>query len=187
MFNEILEIQKPVDLSGIGQRGPEQVVDLGVSEDYLEVLGLAERLHRQFLDVINVELDALGVRDINSVHALILLNIGDAEMTASELQLRGCYMGSNVSYNLKRLTESGYVSQERSKHDRRVIMVRNSPKGLELCVALTAMNARHLAGMLRADLKLEDLDHCRGTLRSLHRFWSQMAQPTRRGPQGQPD
>jgi len=149
--------------------------------NYLEVLVLAERLHRQFLEVIQLELDTLGVRDINNVRALILLNIDDAEMTASELLWRGCYLGSNVSYNLKKLTESGYVVQERSSHDKRVVIVRNSDKGLELCALLKAMNARHLEALAKANFRDEDLNVCRSTLRTLQQFWSRTIQPARLG------
>jgi DNA-binding MarR family transcriptional regulator len=145
--------------------------------NYLAVLTLAERLHRQFLEVITVELEAFGLRDINNVRALIVLNIGEAEMTASELMWRNCYLGSNVSYNLKKLTESGYVVHERSTHDRRVVIVRNSQTGLDLCDRLRAMNRRHLDSMLRADLKLEDVDTCGRTLRALQSFWSRTIQP----------
>ena len=111
--------------------------------DFLDLFVLAERLHRQFLEVIQLELDRLNTRDINDVRALMLLNIGDSEMTASELLWRGCYLGSNVSYNLKKLTETGYVIQERSQHDRRVIMVRNSEKGMALCGVLKDMSRTH--------------------------------------------
>jgi len=148
------------------------------NRNYLDVLTLAERLHRQFLEVIAVELDTLGVRDINSIRALILLNIGQAEMTASELMWRGCYLGSNVSYNLKKLTDAGYVKQGRSTHDRRIIIVCNSSKGLELCAALEAMSARHLGSMFQGAVNVEDLEICRRTLRSLQQFWSRTIQPT---------
>jgi DNA-binding MarR family transcriptional regulator len=151
----------------------------GESLIYLEVITLAEHLHRQFLEVISLELERRGVRDINSVRALILLNIGTAEMTATELMLRGCYLGSNVSYNLKKLTEAGYVTQKRSAHDLRVVIVCNSPKGLELCAVLEAMSARHLAALSRSDFNVEDLGTCRRTLRALQQFWSRTIQPTR--------
>lgn len=141
--------------------------------EILDVFVLAERLHRQFLDSIQLELDMLNIRDINNVRALMLLNIGDAEMTVSELLWRGCYLGSNVSYNLKKLTEAGYVIQERSSHDKRVIMVRNSPKGMELCAILQAMNERHIAALRRMNFKEDDLASCRQTLRTLQRVWSQ--------------
>jgi DNA-binding MarR family transcriptional regulator len=143
--------------------------------DFLDLFVLAERLHRQFLEVIQLELDRLNIRDINDVRALMLLNIGDSEMTASELLWRGCYLGSNVSYNLKKLTETGYVIQERSQHDRRVIMVRNSEKGMALCDLLREMNDRHIAALSQANCKEEDIQSCRQMLRTLHHFWSRAA------------
>ena len=139
---------------------------------FLEVFVLAERLHRQFLEVIQAQLDALQIRDINNVRALILLNIGDSEMTASELLWRGCYLGSNVSYNLKKLTESGYVVQTRSDHDRRVIMVRNSKKGADLCARLQEMNDHYLDTLRDGALSREDITKCSKTLRSLQQMWS---------------
>lgn len=144
--------------------------------DFLDIFVLAERLHRQFLEVIQLELDTLNIRDINNVRALMLLNIGDSEMTASELLWRGCYLGSNVSYNLKKLTEAGYVIQERSQHDRRVIMVRNSEKGAVLCGILKEMNQRHIEALTRANYKESDLVTCRQMLRTLQHFWSRGGQ-----------
>ena len=76
---------------------------------YLEALTLVERLHRRLLDVIKDEFDRRGRADINSVQALLLYNIGDKELTAGELRTRGYYLGSNVSYNLKKLVEMGYL------------------------------------------------------------------------------
>src|SRR5512142_3565510 len=99
---------------------------------YLETNGLVERLHRHFLEVVKLELDGLGIHDINNVQGLMLFNIGDAEMTVGELTLRGCYLGSNVSYNVKKMLENGYIVQERSSHDRRSVRVRLSETGLEL-------------------------------------------------------
>jgi hypothetical protein len=84
---------------------------------YTEVISLVERLHRHFLEVVKLELDGFGIHDINNVQGLLLFNIGDAEMTVGELILRGCYLGSNVSYNLKKMVENGYLSHERSVHD----------------------------------------------------------------------
>src|SRR5712675_668813 len=75
---------------------------------YLEALTLVERLHRRLLDVIKDEFDRRGRADINSVQALLLYNIGDKELTAGELRTRGYYLGSNVSYNLKKLVDALY-------------------------------------------------------------------------------
>ncbi len=93
-------------------------------------------------------------------------------MTVSELMWRGCYMGSNVSYNLKKLTEVGYLVQERSSHDRRVTIVRVSQKGKDLCAALNSMNARHMESLSGEDIKAEDIATCLKTLRNLQQFWS---------------
>ena len=149
-----------------------------VTFEYLELVVLAERLHRQFLDVIQQELDLRGIRDINNVQALMLHNIGDAEMTVSELMWRGCYLGSNVSYSLKKLTDTGYIVQERSTHDKRVIMVRLSEKGAQLCTVLKSMNARHIEGLSKVDLRSEDIAVCRQTLRGLQQFWSRSIEST---------
>src|SRR5258708_16306415 len=90
-----------------------------MNNPYLEVISLVERLHRQFLEVVKLELDGFGIHDINNVQAMVLFNIGDAEMTGGELTLRGCYLGSNVSSNTKKMVEQGYLSQTRSAHARR--------------------------------------------------------------------
>jgi DNA-binding MarR family transcriptional regulator len=154
------------------------MIEQAVKFEYLELVVLAERLHRQFLDVIQLELDLRAIRDINNVQALMLHNIGDAEMTVSELMWRGCYVGSNVSYSLKKLTETGYIVQERSLHDKRVIMVRLSEKGAALCAILKNMNARHGEALAKVDLRSEDIAICGQTLRGLQQFWSRSAQPS---------
>src|ERR1700745_1793680 len=99
-----------------------------MADEYLQIISLIERTHRQFLEVVKLELDGLGIRDINNVKALMLFNIGDAEMTVTECTLHGCYLGSNVSYNVKKLSDTGYLAQERSMHDRRTIHVRLTEK-----------------------------------------------------------
>src|SRR5437588_10906183 len=100
-----------------------------MADGYLGVIALIERLHRNFLEVVKLELEGLGIHDINNVQGLMLFNIGDVEMTVGELTTRGCYLGSNVSYNVKKMVETGYLAQERSVHDRRSIHVRLTDKG----------------------------------------------------------
>ena len=152
------------------------MIEQAMRFEYLELVVLAERLHRQFLNVIQLELDRRGIRDINNVQAMMLHNVGDAEMSVSELMWRGCYLGSNVSYSLKKLTDTGYIVQERSLHDKRVIMVRLSSKGAELCVLLKNMNERHVEALEKVDLKSEDIAICRQTLRGLQQFWNRSAE-----------
>ena len=81
---------------------------LYMDNPYLEVISYVERIHRQFLEVVKLELEGFGIHDINNVQAMMLFNIGDAEMTVGELTLRGCYLGSNVSYNVRKMVENEY-------------------------------------------------------------------------------
>lgn len=158
---------------------PEQIENQMDHADFLDFIVLAERMHRQFLETISLDLDRLNKRDINDVRAVMLLNIGDAEMTASDLLHRGCYLGTNVSYNLSKLTEAGYVTQTRSQHDRRVIMVRNSESGLALCAVLQELNARRLDALNQMSCSDEELLTCRQVLRKMQHFWDRAGDVTR--------
>ena len=144
-----------------------------LSARYLECLVLIERLHRRLLDVIKAELDSTNRSDINSVQALLLYNIGTAELTAGELRTRGYYLGSNVSYNLKKLVEMGYIHHERSMHDRRSVRVRLTQKGLDVSEMIAALYAKHTSevedeGLLTAS----DLQSVNAALLRLEQFWS---------------
>src|SRR5947209_14087921 len=99
---------------------------------YLEALRLVERLHRRLLDVIKDEFDRRGRSDVNSVQALLLYNISDKELTAGELRTRGYYLGSNVSYNVKKLVETGYLHHARSRIDRRAVRISLTDKGRDV-------------------------------------------------------
>ena len=142
-----------------------------MSDDYFQVILLIERLHRQFLDVVKLELDALRVHDVNNVQALMLFNMGDAEISVGELILRGYYLGSNVSYNVKKLSESGYLVAERSMHDRRSIRVRLTPKGRTLRDRLSSMLNRHIEMLEQTQITDTDLQRTAATLQQLERFW----------------
>jgi DNA-binding MarR family transcriptional regulator len=143
-----------------------------VKEQYLVSIRLIERLHRRFLDVIKAELDRLGIEDINNVQTLILFNINEEQLTVGELTVRGYYLGSNVSYNVKKLVENDYLIQERSSHDRRMTRVRLSAKGLDLTARISDLyqrNSEELAGKYVGDEQLRQTNH---TLMSLERYWS---------------
>lgn len=146
-------------------------------QSYLESISLIERLHRQFLDVVKAELDGAGIRDINNVQALILFNIGGEEVTVGELTQRGYYLGSNVSYNLKKMVENDYLTQERSPHDRRSVRIRLSEKGRALWVRLNDMFERHAEELAENRQPGEGLAAATETLRSLERFWMEAMSP----------
>ncbi len=140
---------------------------------YLELLQLVERLHRQLLDVVKDELDREGIDDVNSVQALLLFNIGDQELTAGELRTRGHYLGSNVSYNLKKLVEAGYIRHERSAVDRRSVRVSLTETGHAVRTQLTELFERQ-AGSLSAvgGVETDNLPLVNTSLTRIERFWA---------------
>ena len=150
------------------------------STGYLEVVSLVERLHRQFLEVVKLELDASGLHDINNVQALLLFNLGDAELTVGELTLRGCYLGSNVSYNVKKLVENGYLVVARSEHDLRSYRVKLSDKGRTLRDEMSAMYQRHIEMLGQTSITEDDLRGATAILQRIERFWSEASNPYRR-------
>jgi DNA-binding MarR family transcriptional regulator len=140
---------------------------------YLDTLALVERLHRLLLDLIKDEFERLGVLEVNAVQALLLFNIGDNEVTAGELKSRGYYQGSNVSYNLKKLVEAGYMHHQRCQIDRRSVRVRLTPKGQEIRRTVAALFARHADGLLaKGVLEATALEDITTALRRMERFWS---------------
>lgn len=140
---------------------------------YLEMLGRLERLHRLLLDVVKDEFERLGLIDINSVQGLLLFNIGEQEVTAGELKTRGYYQGSNVSYNLKKLVESGYMHHEKCAVDRRSVRVRLTGKGRKIREALSEMFARQADGLVSGPLLSGDsLNDVNTHLRVIERFWA---------------
>jgi len=141
-----------------------------MTDAYPEVISLIERLHRNFLEVVKLELEGLGIHDINNVQGMMLYNIGDAEMTVGELTLRGCYLGSSVSYNVKKMVENGYLTQQRSLHDRRSVRVRLTEKGMQLRDRVSVMHQRHQEMLSQTALRMDDLQAVGITLRRLERF-----------------
>ena len=140
---------------------------------YLEALTLVERLHRRLLDVIKDEFDRRGRSDINSVQALLLFNIGDSELTAGELRSRGYYLGSNVSYNLKKLVEMGYLHHSRSRVDRRSVRISLTDKGVEVKKIVEELYQKHVRTIEQVGgIGAGDLQVLNKALQRLERFWT---------------
>ena len=141
--------------------------------DYLDTLAMIERLHRLLLDVIKDEFERLGMLEVNAVQALLLFNIGENEVTAGELKSRGYYQGSNVSYNLKKLVETGYMHHQRSDIDRRSVRVRVTEKGRRVRAVVGDLFLRHAAGLeSRRLLASAEVAEVNAVLRRLERHWS---------------
>jgi DNA-binding MarR family transcriptional regulator len=140
---------------------------------YLESLTLVERLHRRLLDVIKDEFDRRGRADINSVQALLLYNVGDKELTAGELRTRGYYLGSNVSYNLKKLVEMGFLDHQRSRVDRRSVRIMLTQKGREVRDIVASLFGKHVRTVEQVGgIMADEFASLNKALQRLERFWT---------------
>ena len=144
-----------------------------IQPHYLEALTLIERLHRRLLDVIKDEFDRKGRADINAVQALLLFNIGDKELTAGELRTRGYYLGSNVSYNLKKLVEMGFLDHQRSRVDRRSVRIKLTEKGSDVCETVRALYEKHVRTVEQVGgIAADEFAVLNKALHRLERFWT---------------
>ncbi len=152
----------------------EQSANMGFVGQYLDSLALVERLHRLLLDVIKDEFERVGVLEINAVQALLLFNIGDNEVTAGELKSRGYYQGSNVSYNLKKLVEMGYMHHQRCEIDRRSVRVRLTEKGgRNIRDVVAGLFERHADGLQsRGVLSAAGIEEINAALKRVERYWT---------------
>jgi DNA-binding MarR family transcriptional regulator len=140
---------------------------------YLETLTMVERLHRRLLDVIKDEFDRRGRSDVNAVQALLLFNIGDKELTAGELRTRGYYLGSNVSYNVKKLVEMGYLHHARSRIDRRSVRISLTEKGEEVHRIIVGLYEKHAMTVEQiGGVLADDFTRMNVSLARLERFWT---------------
>ncbi|MDJ0612163.1 MAG: MarR family winged helix-turn-helix transcriptional regulator [Rhizobiaceae bacterium] len=140
---------------------------------YLDSLTMVERLHRRLLDVIKDEFDRNGRSDINPVQALLLFNIGNTELTAGELRTRGYYLGSNVSYNLKKLVDQGYINHQKSRVDRRSVRVSLTEKGKAVADIVDGLYERHVASIEQiGGIGGEEFSAMNKSLKRLERFWT---------------
>jgi DNA-binding MarR family transcriptional regulator len=141
---------------------------------YLEALTLVERLHRRLLDVIKDEFDREGRSDVNAVQALLIFNIGKSELTPGELRSRGYYLGSNVSYNLKKLLETGHIHHQRSRLDRRSVRISLTEKGHDVARIVNDLYDGHVASIIQAGtMNPSDFRELNNALQWLERFWSE--------------
>jgi len=152
---------------------PVKSSEASVRELYLESLQLVERLHRRLLDVVKDEFDRAGRSDINAVQALLLFNIGESILTAGELRSRGYYLGSNVSYNLKKLVELGFVDHRKSKTDRRSVRISLTEKGKEVANTVAELYNRHILSIETVGgIGTDEFQAMNRAMQRLDRFWN---------------
>ena len=156
---------KPANVSNESQEGIRSL--------YMESLQLVERLHRRLLDVIKDEFERAGRSDINAIQALLLFNIGNAELTAGELRSRGYYLGSNVSYNVKKLVDLGFINHQRSKLDRRSVRISLTDKGMDVADVVARLYKRHVGSIEQVGgINTEEFQQMNRALQRLDRFWN---------------
>jgi DNA-binding MarR family transcriptional regulator len=147
--------------------------ELRIAGAYLETLTMVERLHRRLLDVIKDEFDRRGRSDVNEVQALLLFNIGDKELTAGELRTKGYYLGSNVSYNVKKLVEMGFLHHARSRIDRRSVRISLTEKGKEVHRIVAGLYEKHARTVEQiGGIPGDDLARVNVSLQRLERYWT---------------
>lgn len=162
----------------INSKAKPQAVVADAHEDtirslYMESLHLVERLHRRLLDVIKDEFDRQGRDDVNAVQALLLFNIGNSELTAGELRSRGYYLGSNVSYNVKKLVDLGLINHQRSRVDRRSVRISLTEKGQEIAETVAHLYERHVGSIEKVGgIGTGDFSEMNKLLQRLDRFWN---------------
>jgi DNA-binding MarR family transcriptional regulator len=140
---------------------------------YVNALMLVERLHRRLLDVIKDEFDRRSRTDINAVQALLLYSIGDKELNSGELRTRGYYLGTNVSYNLKKLVEMGFLDHQRSRVDRRSVRIKLTEKGREVRDIVDALFQKHVRTVEQiGGINSDEFTTLNKSLHRLERFWT---------------
>jgi len=165
---EMINAQRTTDISA-----PLMTPETALRSLYLEALQLVERLHRRLLDVVKDEFDRNGQSDINATQALLLFNIGNSELTAGELRSRGYYLGSNVSYNLKKLVEMGFIHHQRSRVDRRSVRVSLTDKGNAIADQVASLYERHISSIEQVGgIQVEEFTAMNKSLQRLDRFWN---------------
>jgi DNA-binding MarR family transcriptional regulator len=117
----------------------------------------------------------MRIYDINNVQALMLYNIGDREVSVGELTSRGMYLGSNVSYNLKKLIQAGYIVQKPSAHDRRSLHVRLSDKGKQVYEQMDQCITEQSEDIKDVFPNAKSLNTVHKNLQTLASFWSRQS------------
>ena len=145
-----------------------------MDDPYLDIAKLIERLHRRYLDVVRAELNQLGYRDLTPVQAMLLTNIGAEKIVIRELIERGYYQGSNVSYNMKKLVDGGYIEQSRSPHDKHSVRIKLTEKSRTICEKIEALEVANGEALMAAGVTKSDVEALRETLRNIERVWSDL-------------
>jgi DNA-binding MarR family transcriptional regulator len=138
---------------------------------YFETIMVIERLHHLFFDALKAELNRQSIKDINNMQCFILYNIGTSQLTTGEISNRGYYLGSNVTYNLKKMIDNGYVLQEKCICDKRLRQIKLSHKGIDLYKKMNKVFVQDAENMKNNNLSEIELKTAAHSLAKLESFW----------------
>lgn len=139
---------------------------------YIELSRAAERVHRRFLDVLRTQLGRHGIRELNTIQALLLANIGEESLSMRELVDRGHYQPSIVSYHIRKLGDLGYLNLERSSYDKRAVDISITDKARHVIARIGEIERLLGTGVPGDSIPAEDLRQASRTLLAIEELWS---------------
>jgi len=140
--------------------------------NHFDLVRIIERMYRRYLDRMRIDLIRIGADDISPPHAMLLFTIGHDDLSVRDLMDRGHYIGSNASYSLKQLVQSGYVDRTASARDRRSARIRLTEKGKTLCRAIKAADEANQEHVVQSEKDLQALEETFAMLRKLEVLWA---------------
>ncbi|ATU90436.1 winged helix DNA-binding protein [Phyllobacterium zundukense] len=142
---------------------------------HFELARTLERANRRFASFLQAEMTRRGVQEIGPAHAMLLLTIGNDELSVGQLMDRGPYGGTNLSYYLKQLGECGYIERIPLARDRRTARIRLSEKARQLCSDLTEVAAKYHRLVAGDPENMRNMEVAFETLDRLERAWATAA------------
>lgn len=92
------------------------------------------RLNKVVSNAMKNNIKEIGINDLSSTQAILLLFISEDKFGL--LELANNYFLPNIPYNIKQMKKYGYIKQEKSKYDKRAYQITLSKKGVDTLVKL---------------------------------------------------
>lgn len=143
-----------------------------MDKSYFDLICSIERLNKLVADSVDAELGKMGLDEVSAVQALLLYKIGDQTMPIGEISSRGYYLGTNISYNLKKLIKAGYIKQTEADYDKRSSIIELTDKGLGFCDLLKKAFATHINTVKGEKI---DVNSILSNFRKLEMFFGRLA------------
>ena len=88
---------------------------------YIEAIHLCEKITQDFEELSQNILYSSGIEDLNATQAILLYKISlyKGNISPKEIGSKRYYNGTNVTYNLNKLKNKGYLEEKKSDIDKR--------------------------------------------------------------------